>query len=251
MNTPPNITPFLFGESTIRTIIRDDEPWFLASDICAILELGNVSMALKGNPKTGNLGLDEDERGIMIHDTSGGPQEVSIVNEPGLYRLIFKSRKTEARAFQRWVFKEVLPSIRKRGFYSHRTDQLLSFVRELLAMGFTPKDASILARGEFPPITRKEQRIQELEQLNAETTADPEADLFLSLMAPAIEYRMKDFFSMLPTGHRILSIKTVKGRDTAIGMVMERLVRTGKLRRINARHATFALASDKIVPMER
>lgn len=56
---------------------------------------------------------------------------------------------------------------------------------------------------------------------------------------------------MLPNGHRILTIKTVRGRDTAIGVVMERLVRSGKLRRINARHATFAVASDKIVPIER
>jgi prophage antirepressor-like protein len=239
MTTSTTITPFLFGESTIRTIIRDGDPWFLASDVCAILELGNVSMALKGNTKTGNLGLEEDEKGVMIHDTLGGPQEVSIVNESGLYRLIFKSRKPEARAFQRWVFREVLPAIRKRGFYAHRTDQLLSLLRELMAMGGTFKEASILVRGEFPPLTRKEARQQELEQANAEALADPESDLFLSLMAPGIEYRMKDFFSMLPNGHRILTIKTPKGRDTAIGVVMERLVRTGKLRRINGRGSSW------------
>ncbi len=233
--------------------MRENEPWFLASDICAILELGNVSMAIKGNPKTGNLGLDEDERGIMIHETTSGPQEVSIVNEPGLYRLIFKSRKAEARAFQRWVFKEVLPAIRKKGFYSQRTDQLLSFVRELISMGFSAKDASILARSEFPPMTRKEQKIQELEQQNAIAAKDPDpdSDIFLSLMAPGIEYQMKDFFSMLPAGHRILKIGTPRGRDTAIGLVMERLVRTGRLRRINARHATYAMVSDKIVPMQQ
>ena len=245
MNT--TITPFLFGESTIRTTIIEATPWFLAKDVCEILSISNNRDAVSS--------LDDDEK-ITVANTDGNPRagiphEMTYVSESGLYALIFKSRKAEAKAFRKWVTSEVLPSIRKKGFYCHRQDQVLSFIRELLDMGLSPKDASILTRNEFPQITRKEQRIQELEQANSEAVADPEADLFLSLMAPGIEYRMKDFFSMLPNGHRMLTIKTVRGRDTAIGVVMERLVRTGKLRRINARHATFAVASAKIVPMER
>jgi prophage antirepressor-like protein len=245
MNT--SITPFLFGESIIRTIIREDQPWFLAKDVCEVLSISNNRDAVSS--------LDDDEK-ITVANPDGNPRagiphEMTYVSESGLYALIFKSRKTEAKIFRKWVTSEVLPSIRKKGFYSHRTDQVLSFIRELLAMGFTPKDASILARGEFPPLTRKEQRMQELEQQNTEAKDDPEALLFLSIMAPGIEYRVNDFYTALPPGHRILAIKTVKGRTTAIGMVMERLVRMGKLRRINARLATFALASDKIVPMER
>lgn len=175
---------------------------------------------------------------------------MNVCNESGLYQLIFQSRKPAAKDFTRWVTSEVLPSIRKKGFYSHRTDQLLSFVRELMDMGATFKEASILARGEFPPLTRKEQRMQELEQHNAQITADPEAESFLSIMQPGIQYRTRDFFAVLPADSRILQIKTPKGRDTAIGTVMERLCRLGRVRRINAKWATFELVADNVVSIQ-
>ncbi len=70
------------------------EPWFVASDVCRALEIGNPSMALSR--------LDSDEKGISLTDTPGGEQEMSIVNEPGLYALVLGSRKPEARAFKRW-----------------------------------------------------------------------------------------------------------------------------------------------------
>ena len=62
--------------------------------------------------------LDDDEKGVHTVRTLGGNQELMVVNEPGLYHLTFKSRKPEANAFRRWVFHEVLPSIRKTGSYS-------------------------------------------------------------------------------------------------------------------------------------
>ncbi|MBR3746027.1 MAG: Bro-N domain-containing protein [Selenomonadaceae bacterium] len=104
-----------FGE--IRVVMKDGEPHFVAADVCRILEIRNVSDALSR--------LDDDEKsiafipamGIGLTDTHGG-QEMLIVNEPGLYRLIFASRKKEAKEFQRWVYHEVLPSIRKTGSYS-------------------------------------------------------------------------------------------------------------------------------------
>ena len=87
----------------------DGEPWFVAKDICEALELGNMhsSLAL----------LDEDERGIHSMDTLGGPQEMATVSEPGLYSLILRSRKPEAKAFKRWVTHDVLPAIRRTGGY--------------------------------------------------------------------------------------------------------------------------------------
>lgn len=96
------------GQQT-RALLLDGEPWFVAADVAAVLGLGNLhsSLAL----------LDEDERGLHTVDTPGGPQSVVIVNEPGLYSLILRSRKAEAKAFKRWVTHDVLPAIRKTGQY--------------------------------------------------------------------------------------------------------------------------------------
>lgn len=93
----------------VRTIIKDGEPWFVAKDVCEILEIANYRDALSR--------LDEDEKGVVTTDTPGGRQQVSVVNEPGLYRLIFTSRKEEAERFKRWLAHEVIPSIRKTGAY--------------------------------------------------------------------------------------------------------------------------------------
>lgn len=97
-----------FGE--VRTIIRDNEPWFVAADVCRALSISNHNDALKR--------LDEDEKGVASTDTLGGKQTMAIVNEPGLYVLVLGSRKPAAKAFKRWVTHEVLPALRKTGRYS-------------------------------------------------------------------------------------------------------------------------------------
>lgn len=97
-----------FGQIRIATD-ENDEPWFVAKDVCDVLGLGNAREACRH--------FDDDEKGVTIADTLGGRQKMTTVNEPGFYRLVLKSRKPEAKAFQRWVTHEVLPSIRKRGGY--------------------------------------------------------------------------------------------------------------------------------------
>ena len=104
------IIPFRYAEAReLRTVSINGEPWFVANDVAAILELGNMhsSLAL----------LDEDERGLHTVDTLGGQQSVTIVSEAGLYSLILRSRKAEAKAFKRWITHTVLPEIRKTGTY--------------------------------------------------------------------------------------------------------------------------------------
>lgn len=96
-----------FGE--IRTVERDGEPWFVASDVCRALEIANSRDAIKR--------LEEDERGRFNLRRQG---EVNIINEPGLYSLILGSRKPEARAFKRWITHEVIPAIRRTGVYAAR-----------------------------------------------------------------------------------------------------------------------------------
>jgi anti-repressor protein len=79
---------FFYQGHQIRTVEHKGKMWWVASDVCKVLEIANVSMAINGNDNTGNMGLDEDEKAICQVDTSGGPQATLCVNEPGLYHLI-------------------------------------------------------------------------------------------------------------------------------------------------------------------
>ena len=100
-----------FGE--IRIIEKDGQPWFVASDICKVLDIQNATQAL--------YRLDDDERSMFNIGRQG---EANIVNEYGLYNLILASRKPEAKKFKRWVTHEVLPSIRKNGGYIANQESL-------------------------------------------------------------------------------------------------------------------------------
>jgi prophage antirepressor-like protein len=102
-------TPDLFG-TEIRRVDINGEDWFAAQDVCKALEIGNITMALRA--------LDEDEKGLNSVETLGGFQMLNIVSESGLFHLTFLSRKPVAKAFRRWVTKELLPAIRRQGFYA-------------------------------------------------------------------------------------------------------------------------------------
>ena len=110
------LTIFNYEGNNVRTILKDGNPWWVLKDICSVLEIGN------SRDVTSRLG--SDEKGVDIIDTPGGKQEVSIINESGLYSVILVSRKPEAKKFKRWVTHEVLPSIRRHGLYA--TDELLA-----------------------------------------------------------------------------------------------------------------------------
>lgn len=99
-----------FGK--VRTLNLNGEPWFVAVDVCSVLDLSNPTIAVSR--------LDEDERAKFNLGRQG---DATIVNEPGLYTLVLGSRKPEAKAFKRWITHEVIPSIRKHGAYM--TDSLL------------------------------------------------------------------------------------------------------------------------------
>ncbi|OMF21872.1 BRO family protein [Paenibacillus sp. FSL H8-0259] len=107
---------FTYESAEVRTVTVKGEPWFVAKDVCAVLDVGNPSQALTR--------LDDDERNtIILNEGIRGNPNVTIVSESGLYSLILGSRKPEARAFKRWITHEVIPSIRKTGMYA--TDALL------------------------------------------------------------------------------------------------------------------------------
>ena len=92
-----------------RYLTIKGEPWFAAKDVCATLSISDVSQAVER--------LDEDEKLIRVLYVSGQNREMWFVNESGLYNLIFRSNKPEAKAFRKWVTGEVLPSIRRYGYY--------------------------------------------------------------------------------------------------------------------------------------
>lgn len=104
------LMPFTYEGTPVRTVIIDGEPWFVARDICNIIGLPNLSMAMQR--------LAEDEKGVNRIDTPGGPQDMAVVSESGMYALVLRSDKERAVEFRRWVTSEVLPQIRKTGSYS-------------------------------------------------------------------------------------------------------------------------------------
>lgn len=111
-----DLTVYNFNGSNVRVIIRDDEPWFVAKDVCGVLELEKTDSAIRE--------LEPDEKGTHVVSTLGGNQRMSVVSESGLYALIFKSRKPEAKVFRKWVTSEVLPAIRKTGRYVNQATVL-------------------------------------------------------------------------------------------------------------------------------
>lgn len=100
---------YQFEDHAVRVVLVEGDPWWVANDLCAVLDLRNPRQVLER--------LDDDERGVHLTDTLGGAQPMNIVSESGMFGLVLGSRKPEARRFRRWVTGEVLPSIRKTGRY--------------------------------------------------------------------------------------------------------------------------------------
>lgn len=97
---------FMYGHQEVRSTLIDEQPWFVAKDVCDVLEIANPTQAINR--------LDVDERSMLNIGRQG---EANVVNEYGLYSLIIGSRKPEAKQFKRWITHEVIPSIRKHGAY--------------------------------------------------------------------------------------------------------------------------------------
>ena len=141
-----------FGQ--IRTVTIDNEPWFVATDICKALELSNPTMAMER--------LDEDEKSKLNLGLSGGA--TNCVNEFGLYNLVLASRKQGAKEFKRWITHEVIPSIRKSGGYIAGQEQMT--------------DAELMAKALLVAQRQIEQRNAIIEQQRAKIEADKPKTIF-------------------------------------------------------------------------
>ncbi|WP_323011103.1 Bro-N domain-containing protein [Paracoccus sp. (in: a-proteobacteria)] len=114
MEQTSSVVPFAFEDHLVRVVMRDGEPWFVATDICRVLGTRDASEAVEK--------LDDDEKGTDSIRTLGGSQSVRIVSESGLYTIVLRSRSATtpgapAHRFRKWVTGEVLPQIRKTGRY--------------------------------------------------------------------------------------------------------------------------------------
>lgn len=119
---------FSFENTQIRTIFRGkDDYWFCLKDVCEVL--GNSS-----NHKRVYATMDDDEKALFEMDTPGGVQKMQFVNEAGLYEIIFRSHSETVKPFRRWVTHDVLPTLRKQGYYACMSDeQVFDFVCERAA----------------------------------------------------------------------------------------------------------------------
>lgn len=156
-----------FGE--IRVMLIDDDPWFVGKDIAMALGYNNPQKAIRDH-------VDEQDRGVNEMDTPGGKQPIIIINESGLYSLIFSSKLESAQRFKHWVTHEVLPSIRKHGMYM--TDNLLEtaianpdFVIGLIQNMKAEKEKSAALQMQNKQLCEKNEEMQ------------PKADYFDDLVA--------------------------------------------------------------------
>jgi prophage antirepressor-like protein len=141
---------FDFEENAVRMMVLDGEPWWVANDVCRVVGLSNVSQAVSR--------LDDDQKdNRILNDVVGREKRMVIVNETGLYELVFRSDKPEAKRFRKWVTKEVLPTIRKVGSFD---EGLAKYADNPEYLALLADDRDVRAAEKFLQLTR-DQKIQE------------------------------------------------------------------------------------------
>jgi len=143
-----SIQTFAFMGTDIRVISKDESAWFVAKDIGDALSIHPIRNTTRY--------LDNDEKGVSIRHTPGGQQEMAIISEAGLYSLVLRSRKPEAKQFKRWVTHEVLPAINRHGVYaaSPKADQSLEMTAarlDQLEAGITRIETSLTKNNPYAP----------------------------------------------------------------------------------------------------
>ena len=165
-----------FGQ--VRTINKDGAPWFVAADVCRALDLGQVTNTIRR--------LDDDEKALIsIKGISRGNDQVSIVNEPGLYSLVLGSRKPEAKAFKRWITHEVIPSIRKNGGYIAGQETMTD--DELLANALMVAQRKIAARDKQIEVQEKQIEAMHPKALFADAVSASKTSILIGDLAKLLK----------------------------------------------------------------
>lgn len=129
------LTPYVYGAANVRVATIDGNPWFVAADVCSVLGLEDVRRAISR--------VDEDDRRQtpVVDSVGRSNPNTWVLNESGLYDLIIRSDKPEAKPFRRWITSEVLPSIRKHGSYSVPSPRSALDVAELMLTALRQQEA--------------------------------------------------------------------------------------------------------------
>ena len=200
------IIPFVYGEQPVRVVEIDGEPWFVLADLCRVLDLSNPTMVAER--------VDSDALSTAeVIDSMGRTQTVRVVNEPGMYQVIFMSRKSEAVAFRRWITSEVLPTIRKHGVYAtaDALDRMLAdpttMIRTLEAL-----------RDERAARVEAEQRAAELDVTASEQRArlrlvEPKAAAFDRWLSSNVDYAVDHVAKALAASNAKLPTGRQMGRN--------------------------------------
>ena len=172
---------------TIRSCMKDGQPWFVAADVCKALDISNPTVALTR--------LDADEKMTLSSNEGhagkcGGAQKYNVVSEPGLYALVLGSRKPEAKAFRRWITHEVIPAIRKTGGYVADSD---AFIQSYLP--FADESIKDLFRATLAVIDQQNRRIQQdaPKVLFANSVSSSDDDISVGEMAKILSQHGVDF----------------------------------------------------------
>lgn len=152
---------FVYSGVEVRTVRKDGAPWFVLKDVCGVLGIAN--------DRNISARLDTDEKGVHLVDTLGGSQEMTVISESGLYNVILRSDKPEAKPFRKWVTAEVLPAIRRSGGYIAGQNDLSP--AELMAKALKVAEQTLAERNA---------RISSLQVQNA--IMAPKADYFDELV---------------------------------------------------------------------
>lgn len=153
MNTPQI---FNFEQNEVRTVLVNDEPYFVAKDSAVILGYKRTADAIKQH-------VDTEDKGVGEIQTPGGVQRMTLINESGLYSLIFSSQLPNAKKFKRWVTSEVLPRIRKHGMYA--TDELLNNPDLLIEVATKLKEERMLRLVAEQKVAEYEPKISYLDSI--------------------------------------------------------------------------------------
>lgn len=152
-----------FGD--VRATVIDGEPWFVANDVLRVLEISNSKDALRT--------LDDDEKtGVDIIDPHGRKQQTNCISEAGLYSIILRSRKPEAKAFKRWITHDVIPSIRKTGSYTMLPQDYISALKALVAseeerLALQEKNREMIPKAEYYDAVRDTKSVMQVKELSA------------------------------------------------------------------------------------
>lgn len=167
------VQAFNFDENEIRTVLINDEPYFVLSDVCKVLEMSNPTMVASR--------LDDDERTKLDLGRQG---EANVINESGLYTVILRSDKPQSKKFRKWVTSEVLPSIRKHGAY---------MTEQTIEKAITNPDFLIKLATE---LKEEQEKRKQLEVANSQLSVDNQ------IMKPKAEY-----FDELVDRHLLTNIR--------------------------------------------